>query len=201
MTIKYFFSDFKNVINLLKALVFFVFATTVNYYAVRYATKNAGTSVHDFFLITLPYINTHLIDYYFASFLEYLVLGFCLYEIKYILFFLYTGSLLILVRSFFINLTYLGLPEGVNPTMSFFTQGGDLFFSGHTALPFLAALIFWDNRKVRLFFLLITLVMGFEVLLGRHHYSIDVFAAPFITYGVFKIGQVFFKKEYSIIVK
>ena len=173
------------VLEFIKALSFLSFSIIINYYAVRYATLNAGPPIPDTILDNIPLFNTAYIDYYLALYIQYGVLLFALTQVKQFIFFIQGLSLLIIVRSFFVNLTQLGIPEGAVPTTSFFTQGGDLFFSGHTALPFFAALVFWDLPLVRYIFLGLSLFFGVEVLLGHQHYSIDVFAAPFITYGVF----------------
>lgn len=77
--------------------------------------------------------------------------------------------------------------------------GNDLFFSGHTALPFLMALIFWQNVKLRWAFILLSLFFGSAALLGHLHYSIDVFAAFFITYGIFHIALKIFPDEYALL--
>ncbi len=176
-------------LNFLKAGSFFAFAIIVNYYAVRYATTHAGPSVPDAVLDIIPMMDTWQIDYYLAMYLLYAAFLFAVFLPQHLLFLLQSLSLLIVTRSVFINLTHLGIPAGTTPTMSFFTQGGDLFFSGHVAMPFLAALVFWDIRPIRYFFLFAAAFMGGEVLLGHQHYAIDVFAAPFITYGVFVISQ------------
>ena len=67
----------------------------------------------------------------------------------------------------------------------------DLFFSGHTAFPFLAFLIFRDSW-IRWVFLAGSLVQGTTVLLMHVHYSIDVVAAFFIAYGSYSICRKIF---------
>jgi membrane-associated phospholipid phosphatase len=74
-----------------------------------------------------------------------------------------------------------------------------LFFSGHTALPFLVALIFWDNVRARTVLLLLSLVFAIAVLLAHIHYSIDVFAAPFMAYGIYAIAKYLFPRDYALI--
>jgi cell division protein FtsW (lipid II flippase) len=69
----------------------------------------------------------------------------------------------------------------------------DLFFSGHTAVPFLGFLLFKDSN-IRYFFLISSIVLGATVLFMHIHYSIDVFSAFFITFGTFKLGEHVFKK-------
>ncbi len=199
-----FFTHWKNslfVLRFIQAATFLVFSLTVNYYAVRYATERAGPSIPDTLFSLLPRLDMSFTDYYVALYLQYVVFLLVVLMPKYSVFFMKCLALLILVRSFFVNLTQLGIPEGVVPTVSFFTQGGDLFFSGHTALPFLVALIFWDIKLIRIIFISLSVFMGVSVILGHYHYSIDVFAAPFITYGVFVIAKTFFKKDYALMLK
>jgi hypothetical protein len=78
-------------------------------------------------------------------------------------------------------------------------SGNDLFFSGHTGYPFLLALIFWNIPVLRYFFFLCSIAGGVVVLLGHLHYSIDVFSAFFIAYGVFEIAKKIFNKEYNLL--
>ena len=79
--------------------------------------------------------------------------------------------------------------------MEKFAFGGDLFFSGHTGLPFLMALIFWDNKYLRWIFILTSVMFATVVLLAHLHYSIDVLSAFFITYTIFHIALFLFKKD------
>jgi hypothetical protein len=118
-------------------------------------------------------------------------------------------ALFIIIRAVFISLTHVGVyPTAVDPGLGFFDgvysylnfQLG-FFFSGHTGLPFLFALIFWHERSTRLVFLAVSLIFGIAVLFGHIHYSIDVFAAPFMAYGIFGIAKRFFAKDYALITR
>jgi hypothetical protein len=107
-------------------------------------------------------------------------------------------SLLIALRGIFISMTHLKTPDSAIPIhfpgiIQHLAFENDLFFSGHTAVPFLGFLIYKDS-KIRWFFLLGSIVMGATSLLMHRHYSIDVFAAFFITYGSFVIGKKFIRK-------
>ena len=55
------------------------------------------------------------------------------------------------------------------------------------------------NRKLKYVFLVNTFLVGLSVILQKAHYSIDVFVAPFIAYGVFKfilyINENYFQKD------
>ena len=63
----------------------------------------------------------------------------------------------------------------------------DLFFSGHTSTLFL---LFLTARrgKLRLFFLLCTIVVVAAILVHRTHYAVDVYIAPFVTYTSYRLA-------------
>lgn len=69
----------------------------------------------------------------------------------------------------------------------------DLFFSGHTATVFLCFLT-TVNSKLRIWFLIATLLVGSFVLLQHVHYTIDVIAAPFASYMCYKMAVVINEK-------
>ncbi|MFY7900440.1 MAG: phosphatase PAP2-related protein [Chitinophagaceae bacterium] len=64
----------------------------------------------------------------------------------------------------------------------------DLFYSGHTATQFLMFLCL-KNKFDKMLTLVSTLLIGGLVLLQHVHYTIDVLAAPFITYGCFLVAK------------
>jgi len=108
------------------------------------------------------------------------------------------------VRSVFVTLTHLGvspadLPADFNSNfIKRLSYGGDLFFSGHTGMPFLMALVFWQNKKLRIFCIASAIFFGAVVLAVHMHYSIDVLAAFFITYTIYHLAETFFKKDYQL---
>ena len=115
-----------------------------------------------------------------------------------------TYGLFALIRAAFIVMTHLGPPEGMLYLQSpeLLTGDGlfdryafynDLFFSGHVGNTFLAALIF-RAYKFRWFCLIGSIVMAVTVLLMHVHYSIDVFASFFITYGIYALSDKIFHK-------
>ncbi len=80
----------------------------------------------------------------------------------------------------------------IDPFVEFFGGGEtlvkDLFFSGHTAtmlLLFLAAV----NPKVKLLFIVCTILVGIAVLIQHVHYTVDVLAAPFFAYTSYRIAR------------
>jgi hypothetical protein len=113
-------------------------------------------------------------------------------------------ALLLVTRGLFIVLTPMRAPldalwSGGDPLFdavgSYLTFRNDLFFSSHTALPFLGFLIYRD-RWARLVFLGFSITLAATVLLMRRHYSIDVFAAYFITYAVYRFEYRWLRRPY-----
>lgn len=117
-------------------------------------------------------------------------------------------ALLYFIRSFAVMLTHISAypyraeldAQSYFLTSNFFRAfftGDDLFFSGHVALPFLVALIFWNSVIVRYIFIAISVIFAVVVLLGHFHYSIDVFSAYFITYSIYVIALRSFSKDFA----
>jgi hypothetical protein len=64
----------------------------------------------------------------------------------------------------------------------------DLFFSGHTSTMFLLYLS-CTSQKMKIFFLISTILVGLLVLIQHVHYSVDVLAAPFYAYTCYKLSS------------
>jgi membrane-associated phospholipid phosphatase len=63
------------------------------------------------------------------------------------------------------------------------------------------ALIFWENKILRIVFLSFSIMFAIIVLLGHLHYSIDVLSAFFITFSIFHICKFLFKKDWQLFLK
>ncbi len=204
--LKILFSDRKYIISSGLGLVFLGVSFGVNYFAGLYATRLASNAVTDFFLNILPVFDIDGFFVYGAVLMLVCILLLIARRPEYFPFVAKTVALFVLTRSLFIAVTHLGIiPEGIplptdNP-IRWITFGGDLFFSGHVGMPFLFALIFWRDKIVRYAFILTSVIFGVMVLLGHFHYSIDVFAAYFITYGVADMAKLFFAKDWSWVEK
>lgn len=180
----------------------------INYLAGSYATQKAGNSVEDLILDRIPRMDMTLIFVYGPTLFWIFVGALLLHKPQRIPFTLKSIALFISIRSIFITLTHLGpafeySPGGENfgeKLLNLFTFGGDLFFSGHTGLPFLMALAFWQRPILRIIFFAASVIFGAGVLLGHLHYSIDVFAAFFITYAIFHMAEFLFKKNRELFV-
>lgn len=178
-----------------------------NLYELEYSLRPTSTYVGDLLLDNIPAINLNLVIIEGA--LLSIVFG-TLYivfkQTRHVLFTLKALALTIAIRALFISLTHVGIyPDTIHPGLGFFDsiylylnfQTG-FFFSGHTAMPFLMALIFWKKFRLRVIFLSMSAIFGVAVLLAHIHYSIDVLAAPFMAYGIFKIAQYFFPRDYEL---
>ncbi|MFN8638069.1 MAG: glycosyltransferase [Dehalococcoidia bacterium] len=183
------------------AIVTFVTGLVISFFAADYATERASSPVTD---LVLSNVRVMDVDVLFAGgtvlvcVLAALVLW--LYPER-TAFALASLGLFYIVRSVFISLTHIGpFPTAVAPGFGgpvgrFLFSGADLFFSGHTGAPFLLSLMFWDRGWVRYTFLASSLAMAVIVLLGHLHYSIDVLAAFFITYTIFKMSESLFGRQ------
>lgn len=183
-------------------------ALAINYWAGKLADAfgESAPRPEDLFLSTLPNVDTKFLFVYgYGFFLAWLSLVVLIWERRRAPYIAWSFALLIVTRSFFILLTPLHhplpeLPVAGDPLYEaigrFLTFKHDLFFSSHTATPFLAALIL-RGRWVRRSFLALSLLMAATVLLGRYHYSIDVFGAFFITYAVHKAEVRWFQPAYN----
>lgn len=155
---------------------------------------NSTTSVGDTLLQVLPYWD---LSFLYTIGVISMIVGAILYSVffdpKKLPLGILAVAILVFLRGFFINATHIGLPEGyIFPNtygLNFLSFQNDLFFSGHTAAPFLAALLLWEKKSWRYFFLISSVVMAFTVLSMRLHYTIDIIGAYFITYGVFQFAQ------------
>ena len=163
----------------------------------KYVDNISTVSVPDLILSHLPIVNLTFIFLYGLPFvLIIFILYSFIYESKRFYYSIGMLSLLLFIRSIFLVLTHLGPPFGAitvpaSGIFSLTTFSNDLFFSGHAGIPFLGFLIF-KNKKLKYFMLFSSIVLAITVLLMHVHYSIDVAASYFITYGIYKIGNKIF---------
>ncbi len=204
-----FWTDRKIIFHLIVSLVLFALSLLFTYVATYMTRSYVGYVVPDILLDNLPVFNVSII-FFQAAFLFVLILvGILLYEPAFIPFTLESTALFFLVRSIFMVMTHLTAPNveyynyvehehHTKEVLFTISSGNDLFFSGHAGYPFLLAFIFWRIKKLRLFFLICSILGGTTVILGHLHYSIDVFSAFFIAFGVHEISKKWFKHEYAL---
>lgn len=200
---KRYFTDRRFLASLSAALLMLIASLVVNFYAAMYATEIASSPVTDIVLSNTRVWDVDGLFIYGPILMYALLIVVLLRKPQHIPLTLKSIGLFILIRSVFITLTHLApFPTRVMipPTnlITDLTPGGDLFFSGHTGIPFLLALLFWDTRPLRIFFILNSVFFGVVVLLAHLHYSIDVLSAFFITYAIFHLAEIFFKKDQQL---
>ena len=174
--------------------------------SINYVDQLQGTTVKD---LLLNYLPTMDLQYIYVYGISILMITFIAYNIfikpQLLPFSLTLLAFVFITRAVFISLTHLGPPEGFTIAsfaatyniwpLSHMLHANDLFFSGHVSYPFAAALVMYShNKKLFFVFLLGAVIMSFTVLIMRAHYSIDVGAAYFIVYGLYKMCQKIFKE-------
>jgi hypothetical protein len=188
------------------ALFIFALSLVFQYYAGVYSAYQGTQFVGDLLLDNLPIVNLNpiIVEGALWAILGSTVL--VLTKPQYIIFILKAVAVFLALRAFFVDVTHLGIyPNQIVPSKSFFDQlyvalglETGYFFSAHTGLPILMALIFWHERLWRSFYLFLAALFGVAVLLAHVHYSIDVFAAPFMAYSIFKLVQYLFAEDHRL---
>jgi hypothetical protein len=193
-------------LGLLLVLLSVIIQITFGHYS--YSRAITAGPASDIFLDNLPVINLGFILVGGAIALWLAAIALFVIHPRYLIFSVKAVALYIISRAFFFSLTHIGpYPTNVSPGPDNIGYGfyhlitfqGNFFYSGHTGFPFLLALIFWDNNFLRRLFIFLTVFFGASVLLAHVHYSIDVFAAPFIVYGMFIMTTKIFPRDYAII--
>ncbi len=155
--------------------------------------KEVGTNpVADLILSNTPALNVGGLFVFGTALFVIFVAAVSLSHPRRIPFIFLSLALFFFIRAGFVSLTHIAaFPERANTDFGFTLKkyffGNDLFFSGHTGAPFMLALVFWRDTRLRFAFLAWSIFFGLVVLLGHLHYSIDVAAAYFITYSVYHL--------------
>lgn len=187
------------------SIVLFFASVAISFFAIQYANKSASNSVTDIILSNVPVVDVGTLFVFGTILLIAFGVLLLIVHPKRLPFVLHSLTLFYLIRSSFTVLTHLApFPTQAENSydlgvlMSHFLFGSDLFFSAHTGVPFLLALIFWREKSLRYIFLAWSVYMATVVLLGHLHYSIDVLSAFFITYTIFHIAEFLFRKERAL---
>jgi membrane-associated phospholipid phosphatase len=195
--------------HLLISALLFIISLFLFYFAKVETNEYSGYVVPDILLDNIPVFNVGFIFFQGAFILIVILALITLIDPKYIPFVLENSALFIFIRSIFMNMTYLSAPNveyykyteshhHIKNVIFTISSGNDLFFSGHAGFPFLIALVFWNKKPIRYFFLVCSFIGAVAVILGHLHYTIDVFSSYFIAFGIFELSKIFFKKEYRL---
>lgn len=172
-----------------------------------YLRTITGVAVGDLILDNIPMVNSEFFIIQGALASTFLAVFLLFTKPKFFCFGIKAFSLFIITRALMNSMTHLGyMPEALMHDGTAFGypvynvlyhKWNDFFFSGHTGMPIMMALIFWEEKSWRYIFLVIGAILAISVLLAHLHYSIDVFAAPFITYSLFALARHMFPKEFA----
>lgn len=195
--------------NVIGSVLLFVLSTIITYIAYGYTQATGGTVVQDIILDNLPVYNVAPMFFGGMFLLIVIPLGIAVWDPRRLPFGLEVAATFFVIRSLFMIMTHLSPPNiayysyiehehHVANVLFSLSSGTDMFFSGHTGFPFLLALLFWDMKPWRYFFIAFSVVMAITVLIGHLHYSIDVFAAYFIAHGIFVLARRMFATEYAL---
>jgi membrane-associated phospholipid phosphatase len=172
----------------------------MGFYAEVQPAMPNGDVLHDL----LPTYNLNfLATIGFLASMTILILYFIIKEPIMLPVFAVTMALFKVTRGFFFSITHLGAPairiddHAIMGLFSPYYLTKDLFPSGHVAVPFLAYL-FVKDKKLKKFFLLMSVIMAVTVLLMKVHYSIDVFGAYFIAFGLFHFSKTYIWKFFLL---
>ena len=197
------FSNKSFLISFFGGILLLAISLVTQFYVSGYVNSLPSIPVTDLILSNIRVFEVGGIFVYGSILLLFVGLFVGLRQLNCLPFVMKSVALFTLIRSVFVILTHISaFPTRVAIESSFFNHsafsgiftGNDLFFSGHTGLPFLLALIFWENKNIRIIFLGFSILFAIVVLLGHIHYSIDVLSAYFITYSLFQICKFLFKR-------
>lgn len=207
---KIYFTDKNYLISFFSGLALLIISLVTQFFVSGYVTRSSSGSVTDIILS-----NTRVYDVggiFVWGTVVLCIIGFfiAVARINYIPFAIKSIAIFTLIRAVFVSLTHISpFPTHALINSPFFNKevfagiltGNDLFFSGHTGIPFLLALMCWHNKKLRFLFLTFSAFFAIIVLLGHLHYSIDVLSAFFITYTIFDLCKFLFKKDWQLFLK
>lgn len=201
--------DSRFVLRIFFHIGFLAISIILTYLAVSYTDGyTGGNIVPDILLDHIPKIDVGLIFFQGSFVFIFSLLCLAVLIPEAIPFGLATTALFFLVRAGFMTMTHLSAPfiahysyisytEHIPEVVFSMNSGNDMFFSGHTGFPFMLAIMFWKHKYLKYYFLFCSIIAGIAVIIGHLHYSIDVFSAFFIGYGIFVIAKSIFKKEYA----
>jgi len=186
------FFEYKYLI--LLSLIIVAIATFLDYFSGVYVSSTTAADVPDLILDHIgPFDMSFLFVYGYLALVFTLFLYPLFLHIRTLHMVVSQLSLLVMLRALFMIFTHLQTPLSAIPVHFPWIFGrlsfqNDMFFSGHTAIPFLGFFLF-KRSWIRYLFLIGSIFLAITALLMHRHYSIDVFAAFFITYCSYRLGQ------------
>lgn len=164
-----------------------------------YIEKREGAYLHDLILQVIPAADVSIPTFLIIWTISGLVIVRMIQNPAFALLMLASFTLLCIARMVSITMVPLNPPDGLirlNDPLTSLIYGGkdkfmtkDLFFSGHTSNMFLMCLCL-PKKTDKYLALMATIAVGILVLVQHVHYTIDVLAAFFFTYIVYRISKI-----------
>jgi hypothetical protein len=165
----------------------------------HYIEKREGAYLHDLILQAIPPVDVSIPTFLIIWSISGLVIVRMIQNPAFALLMLSSFTLLCIARMVSITMVPLDPPDGLiklNDPLTSMVYGGkdkfmtkDLFFSGHTSNMFLMCLCLTKKTDKYLAFLA-TLAVAILVLVQHVHYTIDVLAAFFFTYIIYRVSKI-----------
>jgi hypothetical protein len=165
--------------------------------------KRNGTVLNDWLLASVPAYNVSVLIFAIIWSMIVLILIRAVYKPSIYINYCWTLVFVSLARLACITLVPLNPPisliklsdplTGVFYGESVITK--DLFFSGHTATLTLIVLCL-EKKNDKIIAAIATVVVAFLLVVQHIHYTIDILAAPIITYLCYTLTRYFLKKEW-----
>ena len=180
--------------------IFLIIGVILNQLSSLYIRNEYGDTLpilHDLLLDVLPYYH---IFWVFDLFALIAVVVFVYYGLskkpESMPYFLLLIGIMQWLRTMFVVLTPFGHPNGSQEGIligSAFRYG--VYFSGHTGNTFLSFLLV-EGRLWKWIFGVLTFLVVLFLLLGRGHYSVDIFTALIFVVAIWLVGERYLKKKF-----
>ena len=181
---------------LFAVLVIIFIVVSVNPYFFNYIQQRNGIVLNDWLLNFIPQHDVSIPIFCILWSVVLLAVCRAVQNPRFLIVAGWTVLLLFVSRIISITLVPLNLPKGLiclhDPVTAIFYGNQlitkDLFYSGHTATMFLIFLCL-ENRYDKAYALFATLAIAILLLVQHAHYTIDIVAAPFFTYILYRLSK------------
>jgi hypothetical protein len=161
--------------------------------------KRNGVVLHDLVLAAIPAHNVSVLIFSIIWGMALLTIYRGIYSPTMCLTYVWTLIFICIARIISISFVPLNPPVGLisltDPLTGFFYGRAnitkDLFFSGHVSMLTLIFLCL-EKRSDKIIAFFATIVLAILLLVQHIHYTIDILAAPFIVYSLFRLTQYIF---------
>jgi hypothetical protein len=183
---------------LIAVLITLLLVVVINPFFFSYIQQRNGIELNDRILNYIPEYDVSIPVFCILWSVILLAAWRAIQNPRFLIIFGWTYLLLLVSRIISITLVPLNLPKGLielhDPITNLFYGNQlitkDLFYSGHTATIFLIYLCL-QNKYDKAYALISTIAIAVLLLVQHVHYTIDVVAAPFFTYLLYRLSKKF----------